>query len=86
MADVDVSDIEIDDGKISVFAPHTEYAKAKNALKDAFPEIEFDVDEIQFLAQIPKEIEGEDLEMFEKFIGLLEDLDDVQNVYYDAEL
>lgn len=86
MADVDVSDIEIDDGKISVFAPHTEYAKAKNALKDAFPEIEFDVDEIQFLAQIPKQIEGEDLEMFEKFIGLLEDLDDVQNVYYDAEL
>lgn len=85
MADVDVSDIEIDDGKISVFAPHTEYAKAKNALKDAFPEIEFDVDEIQFLAQIPKQIEGEDLEMFEKFIGLLEDLDDVQNVYYDAE-
>jgi len=86
MADVDVSDIEIDDGKISVFAPHTEYAKAKNALKDAFPEIEFDVDEIQFLAQIPKQIEGEDLEMFEKFIGLLEDLDDVQNVYFDAEL
>ena len=86
MADVDVSDIEIDDGKVSVFAPHTEYAKAKNALKDAFPEIEFDVDEIQFLAQIPKHIEGEDLEMFEKFIGLLEDLDDVQNVYYDAEL
>ncbi|MEA1988397.1 MAG: YebC/PmpR family DNA-binding transcriptional regulator [Pseudomonadota bacterium] len=86
MADVDVSDIEIDDGKISVFAPHTEYAKAKNALKDAFPEIEFDVDEIQFLAQIPKQIEGEGLEMFEKFIGLLEDLDDVQNVYFDAEL
>ena len=86
MADVDVSDIEIDDGKVSVFAPHTEYAKAKNALKDAFPEIEFDVDEIQFLAQIPKQIEGEDLEMFEKFIGLLEDLDDVQNVYFDAEI
>jgi len=86
MADVDVSDIEIDDGKVSVFAPHTEYAKAKNALKDAFPEIEFDVDEIQFLAQIPKQIEGEDLEMFEKFLGLLEDLDDVQNVYFDAEI
>lgn len=86
MADVDVTDIEIDNGKISVFAPNTEYAKAKNALKDAFPEIEFDVDEIQFLAQIPKQIEGEDLENFEKFIGLLEDLDDVQNVYFDAEI
>ncbi|HHT00493.1 MAG TPA: YebC/PmpR family DNA-binding transcriptional regulator [Thiomicrospira sp.] len=86
MADVDVNDIESEDGKISVFAPHTEYSKAKIALKEAFPDIEFDVDEIQFLAQIPKSIEGEDLEMFEKFIALLDDLDDVQNVYYDAEL
>lgn len=84
MADVDVNDIEAEAGKISVFAPHTEYSKAKIALKEAFPEIEFDVDEIQFLAQMPKQIEGEDLEMFEKFLDLLNDLDDVQNVYYDA--
>lgn len=86
MADVDVNDIESEAGKISVFAPHTEYSKAKIALKEAFPEIEFDVDEIQFLAQMSKQIEGEDLEMFEKFLDLLNDLDDVQNVYYDAEV
>lgn len=86
MADVDVNDIEAEAGKISVFAPHTEYSKAKIALKEAFPEIEFDVDEIQFLAQMSKQIEGEDLEMFEKFLDLLNDLDDVQNVYYDAEV
>lgn len=85
MADVDVTDVEAEDGKITVFAPHTEYSKAKIALKEAFEGIEFEVDEIQFLPQIPKKIEGEDLEMFEKFIDLLEDLDDVQKVYYDAE-
>lgn len=85
MADVDVTDIEAEDGKITVFAPHTEYSKAKIALKEAFEGIELEVDEIQFLPQIPKTIEGEDLEMFEKFIDLLEDLDDVQKVYYDAE-
>jgi len=84
IADVDVSDIECEDGKVSVFTPHTEYSKAKIALKEAFPEIVFEVDEIQFLAQISKEIEGEELEMFEKFIDLLNDLDDVQNIYYDA--
>ncbi|WP_040725240.1 YebC/PmpR family DNA-binding transcriptional regulator [Thiomicrorhabdus sp. Kp2] len=85
MADVDVTDIEAEDGKITVFAPHTEYFKAKNALKEAFEGIEFEVDEIQFVPQMTKTIEGEDLEMFEKFINLLEDLDDVQKVYYDAE-
>lgn len=87
MADVDVSDIENEDGKISVFVPNTEYAKAKSALVDAFGKLDFDMDEIQFLPQMTKPIESdEDREMFEKFLTMLEDLDDVQNVYYDVEL
>ncbi len=32
-ADVDVTDIENEDGHITVFAPHTEYAKAKQTLR-----------------------------------------------------
>jgi len=86
MADVDVSDIENEDGKISVFVPHTEYAKAKSALVDSFGAIDFEVDEIQFLPQMTKPIENDaDREMFEKFLEMLEDLDDVQNVYFDVE-
>jgi len=85
MADVDVSDIESEDDKITVFAPQAEYFKAKQALIDALGEIDFEVDEIQFLPQITKPISGEDLEMFEKFLDMLNDLDDVQNIYYDVE-
>lgn len=85
MADVDVTDIEAEDGMITVFAPHTEYAKAKNALTDALGDIEFEVDEIQFVPKISTPISGEDLEMFTKFLDMLDDLDDVQKIYYDAE-
>lgn len=85
MADVDVSDIESEDGKITVFAPQAEYFKAKQALIDTLGEIDFEVDEIQFLPQITKPISGENLEMFEKFLDMLNDLDDVQNIYYDVE-
>lgn len=86
MEDVDVNDVESEEGKITVFAPNTEYNKAKQALMSTFDDIEFDVDEIQFVAKMTKPLEGEDLEMFEKFISALEDIDDVQNVYYDIEL
>ncbi|GAA0833062.1 MAG: YebC/PmpR family DNA-binding transcriptional regulator [Marinomonas sp.] len=85
MADVDVTDIELEDGKVTVFAPNTEYGKAKAALVDAFGEIEFDVDEIQFVAQNLTAIEGEDVEQFDRFLDLLNDLDDVQRVYHNAE-
>ncbi|MBD3657035.1 YebC/PmpR family DNA-binding transcriptional regulator [Marinobacter sp.] len=86
MADVDVTDIENEDGLITVFTPHTEYAKAKQALTDAFEGIEFEVDEIQFLPQTSTTIEGDDVPMFEKFLDMLNELDDVQNVYHNAEL
>ena len=51
MADVDVTDIESEDGLITVFTPNTESFNAKQALTAAFGEIEFEVDEIQFLPQ-----------------------------------
>lgn len=86
MADVDVTDIENEDGMITVFAPHTEYGKAKQALLDAFEGIEFDVDEIQFIPHNTTAITGDDIEVFERFMDLLNDNDDVQNVYHNAEI
>ncbi|MDR9497798.1 MAG: YebC/PmpR family DNA-binding transcriptional regulator [Hydrogenovibrio sp.] len=86
MADVDVTDIEAEDGNISVFAPHTEYAKAKQALLDNLEGIEFEIDEIQFVPKMTKTIDSEDdRALFEKFLGMLDDVDDVQNVYHDID-
>ena len=85
MADVDVSDIEHEDGLITVFAPHTDYAKAKQALTECIDGINFEVDEIQFLAQNLTPVIGEDIEVLEKFLSMLNDLDDVQNVYHNVE-
>jgi YebC/PmpR family DNA-binding regulatory protein len=84
-ADVDVSDIENEDGEITVFTPQADYFKAKQALTDSLGEIDFDVDEIQFVPRGATAINGDDIPMFEKFLDLLNDLDDVQNVYHDAE-
>jgi YebC/PmpR family DNA-binding regulatory protein len=84
-ADVDVTDIESDNGKVTVFTPHADYFKAKQALTDSLGEIDFDVDEIQFLPRSATAISGDDVELFEKFLVMLNDLDDVQNVYHDAE-
>jgi YebC/PmpR family DNA-binding regulatory protein len=84
-ADVDVSDIESDDGIITVFTPPANYFKAKQVLSDSLGEIDFEVDEIQFLPRTVTAIRGDDITLFEKFLEMLSDLDDVQNVYHDAE-
>ena len=81
LADVDVSDLEYEDGKISVFVPHTEQFKAKQALVDAFGDIDFEVDEVQFIPQTTTRISAEDKTVLEKLLDTLNYLDDVQNVY-----
>ncbi|MBL4743419.1 MAG: YebC/PmpR family DNA-binding transcriptional regulator [Cycloclasticus sp.] len=86
-ADVDVTDIESEDGKITVFAPHTEYFKAKQALVEIVGITDFEVDEIQFIPHTTTPItESDDLEMFEKFNDMLNDLEDVQNIFHNAEI
>ena len=86
LADVDVMDIEAEDGRISVFAPQADYFKAKQALADAFGDIDFEVDEIQFIPQSSSPINAENRELLEKFLDMLNDLEDVQNVYSNVEL
>jgi YebC/PmpR family DNA-binding regulatory protein len=84
-ADVNVTDIENEGGKLTVFAPHTEYAKAKAALAASIGDIEYEVDEIQFIPQTYTSLSGDDVAMFEKFMDMLNDLDDVQKVYHNVE-
>lgn len=83
-ADVDVSDIESDEGLITVFAPTTDYARAREALVAAFGDLEFEVDEIQYVPQNPTALSAEDSELMTRFLEMLEDVDDVQNVFHNV--
>jgi YebC/PmpR family DNA-binding regulatory protein len=85
-AEVDVNDVEREDDQITLFAPTTEFFKAKQALLEAFPDIELEVEEISFIPQSSIEISKDDLPTFEKFINMLNDCDDVQDIYHNAIL
>ena len=84
-ADVDVSDIEQEDGMITVLVPPAEFFKAKTSITEAVPGVEFEMEEITYLPQTSHPISGEDAEQFERFVGLLNDLDDVQEIYHNGE-
>lgn len=85
-ADVNIEDIECKAGTVTIFAPPGEFYNAKTALLQAFPNTELEVQEITFLPQSTKPITPEDLPLFEKFLGMLNECDDVQDIYHNAEL
>ncbi|MCD8522233.1 MAG: YebC/PmpR family DNA-binding transcriptional regulator [Saccharospirillaceae bacterium] len=84
MADVDVSDIDSEDGMITVLVPPTDYFKAKTALTEMNPEIDFEVEEITYLPQTEHPVSGDDIAQFERFAGLLNDLEDVQHIFHNG--
>ncbi|QDU29752.1 putative transcriptional regulatory protein YeeN [Anatilimnocola aggregata] len=85
-ADVNIEEIESTNGTLTIYAPAGEFFKAKTALLQAFPETKFEAQEITFLPQASKALSPEDLPMFEKFLDMLNDCDDVQDVYHNVEL
>jgi len=86
MADADVNDVECEDGKITVYAPHTEFGNVKTALEEAYEGIDFDVQEISWEPQTTAPVSGDDVAVFDKFMDMLNDCEDVQDVYHNAEV
>ena len=82
-ADVDVEDVEAEDGTITVYTEPTDLHKALEALR-ANGQEEFQVTELEMIPQTEVTLEGEDLEVFEGLIDALEADDDVQKVYHNV--
>lgn len=82
--DVDVIDIETEDEQTIIYAPVEAFDTTREALKNMGVE-EFKVAEISIIPNDTITLDGEDLEKFEKLVDVLEDLDDVQEVYHNVE-
>ena len=85
MADIDVTEVESDGQLLTVIAPHTEYARTRNALTEAYPELAFEIDEIQFVPKGETVLNDDESEQFEKLLDLLNACEDVQNIYHDVK-
>ena len=83
-ADVAIEEVESKDGYITIFAPAAEFYKAKTALLKTFPDVDPETQEIIFLPQISKTLSAENQALFEKFIDMLNECDDVQNIYHNV--
>jgi YebC/PmpR family DNA-binding regulatory protein len=73
-----------DDGAIEVLTAYADFEAVKNALEAAglIPEMA----EVTMRPENPIELAGEDAARMQKLLDVLEDLDDVQAVYHNAQI
>jgi YebC/PmpR family DNA-binding regulatory protein len=73
-----------EDGSIEVLSAPTQFEAVKNALEAAG--LTAEMAEVTMRADTPIELSGDDAVRMQKLLDVLEDLDDVQDVFHNAEL
>jgi transcriptional/translational regulatory protein YebC/TACO1 len=73
-----------DDGAIEVLTPYTSFEAVKNALEAAG--LKPELAEVTMRADNTIELTGEDAQKMQRLLDVLEDLDDTQEVFHNAEL
>jgi len=84
--DIDVDDIELNGEQVVIYGNPQDLFKIKEAITKVLPNVEFEIDEITMLPKEKVTLTGEDLEIFNKMLTMLDEIEDVQNVYHNVEL
>ncbi len=84
-AETDFVDMEVEDDVVIVYGNPQDLFQIKEAISNKIPNIEFEMDEIAYFPKEEIELIGEDAEIFKKTLTLLDDIEDVQNVYHNVK-
>lgn len=76
----------LDDGYVVVTADPKDFNSIKEALEKAKPELEFEQAEITMVPTTSVDLDEEHEEKFRRMLSMLRELDDVQEIYHNANI
>ncbi len=86
MADVDISDLRVDEDVITILGDQGALDDIKEAIMSTGKELEFFKDEVLWLPNGTIQLSEDDLVKFKRFLALAEDVEDIQEVYHNVEI
>ena len=86
--DASIEPVEYDseDGMINISVKYQDGLKMKEIVESIIPDVDFDIDETGWYAKDLVVLEGEDLETFNKLYNLLDEIEDVTDIYHNVKL
>ncbi len=79
-------DFENEEGEIVITVKPTDHNKVKDILENIKPDVHYEIDEEGMYPKDKITLEGEDKELFIRLLTLLEDIDDVTDIYHNVDL
>ena len=85
-AGIEIIDLENEDGEIIITCNPTDIHAIKDVLESLIPNIDYEIDEVGMYPKEKITLDGEDKEVFLKLYNMLEDIEDVTEIYHNVEL
>lgn len=79
-------DVELDDDLVTVTCQPTDHDQVRDALLAAKADLEFIDDKVAFIPMSTVELDDDSRAKFDRMINMLDEVDDVQEVYHNAVL
>lgn len=80
-AGIEIHDLENEDGILVVSADAKDVSRVKDVIEEMFPNTELEIDEVGMYPKEKITLEGEDLEIFNKLYKMLDEVEDVTEIY-----
>ena len=80
-AGIEVIDIDSIEGEIVITIKPSDMNKTKDEIEKLIPNVSYDIDEVGYHAKDKITLSGEDKEVFERLYNLLDDIEDVSDIY-----
>ncbi len=82
---IDIIDYEDEDGLITISMHPNDHNKVQDVIEKIEPNVSYDIDQIGMFPKEKTALNDEDLETFKKLYKMLDDIDDVTEIYHNVD-
>ncbi len=81
---IEPMEFESEEGELTISVIPNDINKTKDVIEAIIPNVEYEIDEVGMYPKNKVDLEGEDLELFDRLYSLLDEIDDVTEIYHNV--
>ena len=83
---IEIIDYEVEENEITISMKPNDKDKVKDVIETIIPAVDYLIDEVGMYAKDKVDLNDEELAVFNKFVGLLENIEDISEIYHNVNL
>ena len=83
---IEIVDFEDEDGYVNITSNPRDFDKVKDVVEKILPEVDYEIEEVGMFPKEKTTLEGEDKDVFQKLYNMLDNIDDVTEIYHNVNI